>query len=89
MRIMVELPGGFALALLGLGALLPPLFTLVIRCYYPFFSTKEKVKESLAIWHTTGHYPLTVIKVGWPAKYRLSDIKDFVAQGTITHTSSF
>ena len=44
------------------------------------------VKEgTLAIWHTTNRYPLTVIKVGRLAKYRVSDIEHFLEQRTVTH----
>ena len=44
------------------------------------------VKEgTLAIWHTTNRYRLTVIKVGRLAKYRVSDIERFLEERAVTH----
>lgn len=44
------------------------------------------VKETtLASWHTTSRYPLTVVKVGKLAKYRVSDINRFIERRSITH----
>ena len=44
------------------------------------------VKETtLASWHTTSRYPLTVVKVGKLAKYRVSDINRFLERRSITH----
>ena len=47
------------------------------------------VKETtLASWHTTSRYPLTVVKVGKLAKYRVSDINRFLERRSITHEKS-
>lgn len=44
------------------------------------------VKETtLASWHNTSRYPLTVVKVGKLAKYRISDINRFLDRYSITH----
>ncbi len=41
---------------------------------------------TLALWRSTGRYNLPYIKVGRLIKYRISDIADFMARRTTSHT---
>ena len=37
---------------------------------------------TLAVWRCTARYPLSFIKIGRRVKYRLSDINNFIENGT-------
>ena len=41
--------------------------------------------QTLALWHSTGRYPLPVVKIGRRAKYRLADLDQFIAVRTVSH----
>jgi len=42
------------------------------------------VKENtLAVWRTTGRYPLKYVKVGRSVKYRLADVEKFIERNTV------
>ncbi|MBT8766295.1 helix-turn-helix domain-containing protein [Metapseudomonas boanensis] len=41
---------------------------------------------TLAVWRSTGRYNLPFLKVGRLVKYRLSDLAEFLARRTATHT---
>lgn len=43
-------------------------------------------KGTLEVWHSTGRYPLPVVKVGRLAKYRQSDLEAFVEARTVSPT---
>tara|TARA_R110000851_G_C13100504_1_gene568235 strand:- start:11160 stop:11438 length:279 start_codon:yes stop_codon:yes gene_type:complete len=42
---------------------------------------------TLAVWRSTGRYELPFFKVGRLVKYRLSDLAEFLANRTASHTS--
>nr|WP_198983257.1 helix-turn-helix domain-containing protein [Herbaspirillum sp. ASV7] len=44
--------------------------------------------QTLAVWFSTGRYPLPVVKVGRYAKYRLSDLQAFLQANTFSHSGS-
>ncbi len=47
------------------------------------------IKDStLATWHSTNRYPLPVIKVGNLAKYRISDIQNFLDKRLVSHETA-
>jgi excisionase family DNA binding protein len=39
-------------------------------------------EQTLAIWRSTGRYKLPVVKIGRLAKYRKSDLDDFIRRRT-------
>ncbi len=41
---------------------------------------------TLAVWRSTGRYRLPFLKVGRLVKYRVSDLAEFLARRTVTHT---
>lgn len=41
---------------------------------------------TLAVWRSTGRYNLPFLKVGRLVKYRLSDLAEFLARRTASHT---
>ena len=43
-------------------------------------------KQTLAAWASMGRYDLPLIKVGRSARYRLSDLDDFIERRRITHS---
>lgn len=45
-------------------------------------------KGTLEVWACTKRYPLPVIKIGRLAKYRLSDLKKFIEQRTVSMDQS-
>ena len=46
-----------------------------------------EVKEStLAVWRSTGRYALPYIKVGRLVRYKVGDIREFIARRTRVHT---
>lgn len=42
---------------------------------------------TLAVWRSTGRYSLPFLKVGRLVKYRLSDLAEFLARRTLSHTA--
>ena len=43
--------------------------------------------QTLALWASTGRYDLPFVKVGRRAKYRVSDLEEFLRRRTVTSTS--
>lgn len=41
---------------------------------------------TLAVWRSTGRYNLPYLKVGRLVKYRISDLAEFLARRTASHT---
>lgn len=41
---------------------------------------------TLAVWRSTGRYNLPYLKVGRLVKYRISDLAEFMARRTSSHT---
>lgn len=41
---------------------------------------------TLAVWRSTGRYNLPYLKVGRLVKYRISDLAEFLASRTASHT---
>lgn len=41
---------------------------------------------TLAVWRSTGRYNLPYLKVGRLVKYRISDLAEFLARRTTSHT---
>lgn len=39
-------------------------------------------QQTLAVWRSTKRYPLPSVKVGRLVKYRLDDLREFVARNT-------
>jgi len=42
--------------------------------------------NTLAVWRSTGRYSLPYIKVGRSVRYRISDLAEFLARRTSSHT---
>ncbi|WP_349573294.1 helix-turn-helix domain-containing protein [Azotobacter salinestris] len=42
--------------------------------------------STLAVWRSTGRYPLPFVKVGRMVRYRVSDLAEFMARRTVGHT---
>ncbi|WP_409302880.1 helix-turn-helix domain-containing protein [Pseudomonas sp. KCJK8993] len=42
--------------------------------------------NTLAVWRSTGRYNLPFLKVGRLVKYRISDLAEFLASRTASHT---
>lgn len=42
--------------------------------------------NTLAVWRSTGRYNLPYLKVGRLVKYRISDLAEFLASRTASHT---
>lgn len=42
--------------------------------------------NTLAVWRSTGRYDLPYFKVGRLVKYRISDLAEFLARRTASHT---
>jgi excisionase family DNA binding protein len=42
--------------------------------------------NTLAVWASTGRYPLPFVRVGRSVRYRRSDLEKFLESRTVTHT---
>lgn len=42
--------------------------------------------QTLAVWRTTGRYSLPFAKIGRTVRYRMSDLRAFVASRTVNNT---
>jgi excisionase family DNA binding protein len=42
--------------------------------------------QTLAVWRSTGRYPVPFVKVGSNTRYRKADLEKFLEQRTIAHT---
>ena len=40
-------------------------------------------EQTLAVWKSTGRYPLPVVKVGRLARYKKSDLDEFIKRQTV------
>lgn len=43
--------------------------------------------QTLAVWHSTGRYQLKAVKIGRNVRYRVADLRAWIANRTVTNTS--